>query len=258
MTLIKSFIIAFGTYSRVPMPIVTIDKDQDRYTLAFFPVIGLFIAFLCGGLFVFCDSYNFSEWVAIFGFFLIPLIVTGGIHLDGFMDCMDAVSSYKPKEEKLAILSDPHIGAFSVIKVLEMLAVYIIACTFICDYQYKYMLLLPAGFVISRALSGFSVMTFDLAKDTGMCAYTRGRADKKCDIICFIEFLFVSFACIYCYGYVAALAVVVAIACLFYYKYKSLKDFGGITGDTAGCFLVMTELAWVVAIGFYCLVEAML
>ena len=45
----------------------------------------------------------------------IPLLVTGGFHLDGYMDTMDALHSYQKKEKKLEILKDPHIGAFSVI-----------------------------------------------------------------------------------------------------------------------------------------------
>ena len=43
------------------------------------------------------------------------LLVTGGIHLDGFMDTTDARSSYGDREKKLAILKDSHVGAFAVI-----------------------------------------------------------------------------------------------------------------------------------------------
>ena len=252
MTLIKSLIIAFGTYSKVPMPRVTVDKDQDKFTLVFFPVVGLFIAVLSWILFFFCDRINCPDIVRVCGLILIPLALTGGIHMDGFMDCMDALSSYKSREEKLAILSDPHIGAFSVIKVIELVAVYIIAASFIRD---GYWSLLPVGFITARALSGFSVMTFDLAKDKGMCAYTRGRAANFCSRICLLEFFLVSCISMLLYGYAAVLAVAVNIFCLLYYRYRSKNDFGGITGDTAGCFLVMTELAWVLAVGAYCLLR---
>ena len=42
-----------------------------------------------------------------------------GFHVDGFMDTMDALHSYQPRERKLEILKDSHIGAFSVIKLAE-------------------------------------------------------------------------------------------------------------------------------------------
>ncbi len=46
---------------------------------------------------------------------LIPVFVSGGIHLDGFMDTMDALGSWGDKEKKLEILKDSHNGAFAVI-----------------------------------------------------------------------------------------------------------------------------------------------
>ena len=45
----------------------------------------------------------------------IILLVTGGIHMDGYMDTMDALHSYGNREKKLEILKDSHIGAFAVI-----------------------------------------------------------------------------------------------------------------------------------------------
>lgn len=74
-----------------------------------------------------CDwtaSYSLEIYILSFGVAdicyvcigtLIPIAVTGGFHIDGFMDTMDAFHSYKPREEKLAILKDSHIGAFAVI-----------------------------------------------------------------------------------------------------------------------------------------------
>ena len=46
---------------------------------------------------------------------MIPIIITGGIHLDGLLDTADALSSYKSMEEKLEILKDSHTGAFAII-----------------------------------------------------------------------------------------------------------------------------------------------
>ena len=45
----------------------------------------------------------------------IPFLVTGGIHLDGFCDTIDALSSHQPKEKKWEILRDPHIGSFAML-----------------------------------------------------------------------------------------------------------------------------------------------
>lgn len=41
---------------------------------------------------------------------LLPLIVSGGIHLDGLVDTADALYSRRETEKKLEILKDPHVG----------------------------------------------------------------------------------------------------------------------------------------------------
>mgnify|MGYP000107976858 CR=1 FL=1 len=43
-------------------------------------------------------------------FCLVPVAVTGGIHLDGYADTSDALSSYGDREKKLEILKDSTVG----------------------------------------------------------------------------------------------------------------------------------------------------
>ena len=113
--LMKSCIIAFAMYSKIPMPRTDWDKENMKYALCFFPLVGAVI----GGL-----TYLFGRYghcIAGDGAFftilwmMIPILVTGGIHVDGLLDTADALSSYKPKEEKLKILKDSHAGAFAII-----------------------------------------------------------------------------------------------------------------------------------------------
>ena len=49
------------------------------------------------------------------GFTLLPVVVTGGIHLDGFGDTLDALASHAEPERKREILKDPRAGIFAVI-----------------------------------------------------------------------------------------------------------------------------------------------
>ena len=54
----------------------------------------------------------------------IPLMITGGFHVDGFMDTMDAFHSYQEKEQKLNILKDSHIGAFAAVSYTHLAKAY--------------------------------------------------------------------------------------------------------------------------------------
>ena len=53
--------------------------------------------------------------------------MTGGIHLDGFMDTKDALNSYGSREEKLRILKDSRVGAFAVIRLALYLLIFLAA-----------------------------------------------------------------------------------------------------------------------------------
>ena len=113
--MLKSLCIAFTTYSRLPVPRVEWDERSLRYAVCFFPLIGVCIGALeylwlwLSGL-LGCPALLRGAVAAA-----IPLLVTGGIHADGFCDTVDALSSHQSRERMLEILKDSHCGAFAVI-----------------------------------------------------------------------------------------------------------------------------------------------
>lgn len=65
-----------------------------------------------------------------------------------------------------------------------------------------------------------------------------------------IEFLFAAAVLFYFYNIKAAVVIGVMLAVFVYYRYKSYKEFGGITGDIAGWFLCLCEMAGTIACAF--------
>ena len=115
MNIIKSICVAFSMYSKIPMPRVEWNEKNMKYAMCFFPLIGavigglmLLVRFLCGRF-----GFNTSVYAVVMT--ALPVLVSGGIHTDGFIDTVDALSSYGDKEKKLEILKDPHTGAFAII-----------------------------------------------------------------------------------------------------------------------------------------------
>ena len=115
MTIIKSILIAFAMYSKIPLPMIDWDKRYMKYAICFFPLVGSVIGLIIFAFWKIQSFFNIGVFLRSVIILLIPIFVTGGIHLDGFMDTMDAINSYQPRERKMEILSDPHLGAFSVI-----------------------------------------------------------------------------------------------------------------------------------------------
>ena len=237
----RGLLTAFSIYSKIPVPRVRWSDKDMKYSLCFFPFVGAVIAGLLYGWQVLCWEICCGGLLRICVATAIPLIVTGGFHVDGYMDTMDAFHSYKSREEKLEIMSDPHIGAFSVI----MLVLYYIL--FIGFYSEtgcaRDVILVGAGFVISRILSAFMVVFLRPARGNGMLKYFSDTAGKAV----VVTFLVIEMAALNTLLAVFISPVVLietAVAVLFaiYYKYRCYKELGGVSGDTAGYFVTVTEL----------------
>ena len=84
--------------------------------------------------------------------------------MDGFLDVSDARSSYGEPEKKLEILKDPHVGAFAVIKGSMYLFLYLAVFS---ELPVSRLPAMGAVFVITRAMSGLSVVLFPKARKEG-------------------------------------------------------------------------------------------
>ena len=114
-TLLNAMVISFAMYSKIPMPRVEWSKENMKYSMCFFPAVGMVIGALVtawglvGARAVMSPAFYTAVMI------LIPVFVTGGLHLDGLLDTADAMSSYQSRERRLEILKDSNSGAFAVI-----------------------------------------------------------------------------------------------------------------------------------------------
>lgn len=246
MKIIKSIIIAFSMYSKIPMPQFEWGDEDMKYMLCFFPWIGAVIGgsvYLWSAL---CDKLAVGGLCDTLIGVLLPVVITGGFHMDGYMDTMDAFHSYQPRERKLEILKDSHIGAFAVI----MLAVYgLLYISAFSEIQDKDLLrIVCAGFFLARALSGIGVVSFPSAKNNGLLFWFSSNAQKNIVrgvlylqvLICICFMLWQSLLA-------GAMIIVSAFGAFLYYYYRSKKELGGITGDTAGYFVLICECSMMVS-----------
>lgn len=251
MSIINSFFIALSMYSRIPVPRVDWEKENMRYAMCFFPMIGVVIGavmYLAGWL---LDKTSVGGLFRGVVFTLIPIIITGGIHMDGFMDTMDALGSWGDREKKLEILKDSHAGAFAI---LGMGCYLMWSVAVWSELPAEVLRVCGVSFVLSRALSGFSVVTFPAARNSGLLKMFQDGAQKKVVRITM---------CLYVAAAVIMMAVMNARAmtgavtgvmiAFLYYIVVSWKQFGGVTGDLAGFFLETTELAMFTGILVTCI-----
>lgn len=250
-TVFETIAVSFSMFSALPAPCVAWTEKNTRWLLAAFPLVGIVIGGTCWGWVLLCGWLALPELMRGAGLTLLPVLITGGIHLDGFADTWDALSSHAPPEKKQAILQDPHLGAFAAIH---------LCCYFLADFAFWTALprydgpLFLLMFSLSRTLSALAVVSFPLAKDTGLAHAFAAAADKR-KLRIFLSLLAVLLAVGMCLRRPdGAAAVLSALWVFVYYNGMAKKQFGGLSGDLAGWFLQTAEL-WM--LGAACMVQYM-
>ena len=177
MKLLKAMAIAFSIYSKIPVPQFEWKEEDMEYMMCFFPWIGGVIGLFFFGWAVLCEKFAVGNvCYALIGA-AIPLMISGGFHVDGYMDTMDAFHSYQSREKKLEILKDSHIGAFAVICFVMYELIYLGAVSMITEKEQ--ILVLAAGFFLSRTLSGIGVVSLRCAKTNGMLYQFASEAHRR-------------------------------------------------------------------------------
>ena len=239
MIVLQTIAVAFAMFSALPMPQFAWNEKNMRYALCAFPLIGAVI----GALWCLCGVLPLPDFARAAGFGLVPVWVTGGIHLDGYADTCDALSSYGDTAKKLEILKDPHCGAFAVIRLCSYFVAYLALCACV-RFTPRVGALWTLALVGERALSGLAVAAFPMAKNTGL-AHTFATAADKTNVrrVLMVLCVVLGVTLITLGGWALVLA---ACAVFVRYYHVATKQFGGTTGDLAGWFLQKCEI-WMLA-----------
>lgn len=245
----ESFLIALSMYSTIPVKCLDWNKNNLRHAMIFFPIIGLICGAGVGLVWYICKLLHTSEFLFAVLAFVMTVIITGGIHLDGFCDTTDALFSRRSQEEKLKILKDSHCGAFAVFSIVVISLLQTAGYAEIFQKQDIHSLgILTGGYFISRCLSAVSVMAFPCASTSSLAKTFAEYSASGSKKILIAEAILISLIVIYFYHWLAVALLLIAIAVFVYYYHMQKTQFGGMTGDLAGFFLVLCETGWLLGI----------
>ncbi len=253
MIVLETIAVAFSMFSAIPMPQFVWNERNMRYSLCAFPLIGAVIALGMFGWGKLCVLLALPEVLRGAGLCLLPVLITGGIHLDGFCDTCNALSSHQGIEKRQEILKDPHLGAFAAIR----LCVY-----FLSDFALWTSLpvlrlpVLLGLFCLSRALSGLALTVLPLREGSGLARTFAEAADKK--RVRTVLTVMTAALSLMLPALHAGETVLAAFLVFWYYRRLCAKDFGGLSGDLAGWFLQTAELWMLAALVLRYYVEAAL
>jgi adenosylcobinamide-GDP ribazoletransferase len=116
----KPVLIAINFLTRLPVPTGHVNDKQLGRSVAFFPVAGVVVAIPVAVIFFFLNGVLPPASAAFVAVAAIVLI-TGGLHLDGFADVCDGFYAGRTRERILEIMKDSHIGAMGAIGIALLL-----------------------------------------------------------------------------------------------------------------------------------------
>ena len=246
MWILETVAVAFGMYSALPVPRVEWNEKNMRFALAAFPLVGAVLGLAWWGVCALSAVLALPTVLRGALLCVLPALVTGGIHLDGYADTSDALASHASPERKQEILRDPHCGAFAVIR----LGVYFVATFALCcsaEPTPRALWCMGMGFVLSRALSGFLLTLLSIAEGSSLARTFTDTADKR-RVRALLGALALPLAAAMLWlGRLTGAAMLCAAGLVMWrYVRVSARAFGGTSGDLAGWFLVKAEF-WMLA-----------
>ena len=247
MTLLETAAVAFAMFSAVPVPQPVWNEKNMRYALCAFPLVGVVCGLAWWGWAALAARLSFPLLLRAAGLCLAPVLVTGGIHLDGYADTCDALASCAAPEKKQEILKDPHCGAFAVISPVHLFyglsgpvrggGLHAPGCA-----VHGAGLCAGAGaFAAMRSRRSLWQRTRALP-----IPLQRERTARLCAARCLYWCALAAAGMAAAGGMTGAAMALAAVLVFLRYRAVAQKQFGGISGDLAGWFLQKAEL-WMLA-----------
>ena len=248
MYFFRSIAAAFSMFSRIPMPQVKWDEKTTTYLLCAFPLVGLLI----GGMELLwleiSQLLHLGGLLRAVGITLLPLLLSGGIHMDGFCDVQDALACHGSPEQRREILKDPRSGAFAIIGA----AVYLLAWLGLASelpVEGEASLLFALSFLLSRSLSGLVSRSYPKDAGEGLLHIFRSGQSQKAPMLLLLLWNAAILSAMFLLEPLRGSAMLLAAAlCLLRLLFLAKKKFNGISGDLSGCFLQWAELAMLAAL----------
>lgn len=244
----KGLMILFQFMTRLPIPgKPKYDADEMGKSFKFFPIIGLVIGIILYVAYSGLSMYIDNKYALALLVVLLEVVLTGGLHLDGLADTFDGIFSYRSKHRMLEIMRDSRLGTNGA---LALIIYFLLKVFLLVEIGFGALLIIP---VIGRLNAVVNAAVAPYARPTGMGKGIVKNTDKAGVLTALIITLGATYGMAVAIGNVVAWSIVilVTVALGIYFAKLMERKIGGITGDTLGA---VVELSEIVALFIACFV----
>jgi len=239
----NSFLLAVQFLTVIPLKIKGVSEKSLANSAAYFPLVGLLIGLVLLAINYFTSILNLPLLTSNIILVVSLVAITGGMHLDGLSDTADAFLSGKSRDEMLLIMRDPHIGVMGVLSIISALLLKIGLLVSLSASNKLSALILIC--VLSRWAVVLVMFLFPYARKDGKAGvFIRGMNKEIMALALGLTCLFAFIA-----GSFIGLALLLAASGFAYLFGKfANRKIGGITGDTLGATIELTEVVVLLAV----------
>lgn len=218
------------------IPVGQIQTDEPGRSFAYYPLVGLVIGLLLAGAGFLMFHFLQSDLVVFLVLFLW-VILTGGLHLDGFGDSCDGLLATVEPQRRLAIMKDPQTGSWAVIGLILLLLGKWVMLRTLPIYLW---IAVP---VVGRLTMVIAAYAFPYARESGLGAYFRQGLEQLQVIVAIGITIIVVIGIGRIFDPVTFWLLTVApFTALIGGQWAAKRLGGGITGDVYGALCEVTEL----------------
>ncbi len=241
----KGFLIALQFLTRINLiKSFEIDEGILGRSAYYFPFVGLLIGGLLCLLTFAVQSLVNPVTLAVL-IIVAEILITGGLHLDGFMDSCDGLLSGRSRDRILDIMKDSRVGAMGVICLIVLILLKLVFLLEIPQSDLLVVLLIMP--LVGRSFMVGVIYSFSYARSEGMGVFFQNAISKP-GIIALS--LFCLILCLILLPVRLLWALPLTGVCVFLFSRKINASLGGHTGDTYG---LMNELAEIIFL-FFCVI----
>ncbi|MCY4071799.1 MAG: adenosylcobinamide-GDP ribazoletransferase [Chloroflexi bacterium] len=225
-----------GAYSFLTiLPVGSRTSRDAGKSFAWFPLVGLFIG-AC--LLAVAAISPFDRELTAALILICWVVLSGGLHLDGFADSCDGLLGHGEAQKRLAIMRDPGLGTWGAAGLVLLLLTKWLAIGAIDPA----LLILPPLF--GRWAMVLAAYHFPYAREKGIGAVFREGLGPRQLLISSVIVGIVVFHYSAFFLWLLALLVALAVG-----RWASTRLGGGLTGDVYGAICELSELACLLGMG---------
>jgi adenosylcobinamide-GDP ribazoletransferase len=213
--------------------------DELKRSAGYFPLVGLLIGLMLAGL-NWLLGFVLPQAVVNVLLIVASVLITGALHLDGFLDTCDGLGGHGTPEERWRIMDDSRAGGFGVIGIATLLLTKYVTLNSIPTHLLTATLVFMP--VVSRWAMVYAIFAYPYAKPAGLGKILKEATGWPALTLATIITLAAALAWVW---WVAGLAVLVATWLLVVLVAAYLRrKFAGLTGDSYGTINEMSEV-WI-------------